>query len=182
MILTNFKLYTPVDEFKLHLQNELSIEFLKSTEGVDWYDSVPMFKSDTIKLVFYWDTGVIRNASRDASTLYPSGGASVAEIKDDSQELSDIIGKVFIPRTSKIVDRVFTDAELAEQATQQSASLQREANTLITPLQFAKELDMITEDESAYLKELQRYVVLLSRVASQEGYPRQIEWPVLPTK
>lgn len=182
MILTNFKLYTPVDEYKLRLQTELSIEFLRSGEGVDWYDAVAMFQPDTIKLVFDWDTGVIRNVSKDASTLYPSGNASVAEIVDAGQDLSELFGKVFIPRTGKVVDRVFTDAELAEQATLKSAALQREANALVTPLQFAKELDMITEEESVYLKELQRYVVLLSRVASQEGYPKQIEWPVLPTK
>ena len=180
-ILTNFTPYTPEAPEKLELQKVLGITFLRSKEGVDWYEAPPLFAEDTIKLLFDWDTGVIFYAHMDVTTFYPEY-ASIAEIPNEGQDLTTLKGMVFTPRTKQITERVLTTAELAEQAENRASILKAEANEAITPLQYAKELDMISEDEAAYLKELQRYVVLLHRVTSQEGYPRDIVWPEMPTK
>lgn len=68
------------------------------------------------------------------------------------------------------------------QASEKIRSLQETAVALITPLQYAKDLEMATEDELAYLKNLQVYVVKLNRVPLQKDYPYTIDWPTLPTE
>lgn len=181
-ILTDFKVYTPSDAEKLDLQNTLNVIFLKSKEGVDWYESQSLFKNDKFKIVFNKKSGEIIAVSKDVSGLWPID-ACIADVDDDSITTPEgFSGKVFDMRTGKIKDRVVTRAELIADATNKASSLQNEVSQLMAPLQAAKELDMMTEEEAAYLKELQRYLVYLSRVTSQEGYPTNIEWPVLPQK
>lgn len=181
LTLTNFKAYTPEDPAKLQLHETLSIVFVRCDQGVDWYDAVTMFQPDTIKIVMDWNTGVIRYATKDASTI-DAENYSVTEIEDAGQDLRELQGKVFNYNSKKITERVLTDAELKAQATAKVASLQSQANNKITPLLYAKDLEMITDEESVYLKNLQRYVVNLNRVASQKGYPVTIDWPILPTE
>ena len=181
-ILTNFKIYTPEDKDRLELQESLNVLFLKSQEGVDWYECQELFKNDKLKIVFDKQSGRISSVAKDVSGLWPIN-ACVADIEDDSiSTLEGFKGKIFDIRTGKIKDRVVTRAELISDATSKISSLQNEVSQLMAPLQAAKELDMMTDEEAAYLKELQRYLVYLSRVTSQEGYPTNIEWPVLPTK
>ena len=181
LTLTNFKAYTPEDPDKLQLHETLSIVFVRCDQKVDWYDAVAMFQPDTIKIVLDWNTGIIRYATKDASTI-DAENYSVTEIEDAGQDLRDLQGKVFNYSNKKITERVYTDAELAVQAKAKIASLQSQASNKITPLLYAKDLDMITDEESAYLTNLQRYVVTLSRVTAQKGYPAVIDWPVLPTE
>ena len=181
LTLTNFKAYTPEDPAKLEMHQTLSIVFVRCNEGVDWYDAVSMFKPETVKIVFNWETGIIRYATTDASTI-DAENYSVAEIEENGQDLRGLQGKVFNPSTRQISERIFTEEELAEQATLKAKALQAEATAKITPLTFAKELGMITDEESAYLLNLQRYVVYLNRISSQDGYPKEIQWPELPTE
>ncbi|MFK0309740.1 tail fiber assembly protein [Pseudomonas sp. NPDC090233] len=54
------------------------------------------------------------------------------------------------------------------------------ADAAIAPLQDAVDLDMATNQEVALLKDWKRYRVALNRLAEQEGYPSDIEWPVPP--
>lgn len=181
-ILTKFKPYTPEDPEALKLQQELGITYLVSAEGVDWYESQKLFSPDLLKVVFFWDTGEIVSTGYDVTTLWPNG-LCVADVKyEGSLEPEDLTQKVFNVRKSVIEDRVYSEKELAASAKTKISDLQRAAVDLITPLQYAETLEIITEDESAYLKNLQRYVVELNRVTQQEGYPTDIEWPVLPTK
>lgn len=181
-ILVNFQEYTPTEEKKLKLQTDAGVIFLKCDQGVDWYDAFSAFDENKLKVVFDTKTGVIVQAGVDITALWPNG-YSVADVDEETNlKPDDFRGKVFKIRTGKIVDRVYTKAEQKAMADNTLLSLQKEASTLMAPLQAAKELDMITEEEAAYLKELQRYLVYLSRVTSQEGYPTNIEWPVLPTK
>lgn len=181
-ILTNFKVYTPQDKTRLELQETLNIVFLKSQEGVDWYECQSLFDNDKLKIVFDKQSGRISSVGKDVSGLWPIN-ACIADIDDDSiSTLDGFKNKIFDIRTGKIKDRVITRAELVADATNKASALQNEVSQLMAPLQAAKELDMMTDEEAAYLKELQRYLVYLSRVTSQEGYPTNIEWPVLPTK
>ena len=180
-ILTNFKEYIPDDEASQELMT-LGVIFIKSAEGADWYQSQALFKNNLLKVIFDSKTGVIIGTGTDITTMWPNG-YSIADIDYDTNATPQSLeGKVFQVRTGKIVDRVYTKAQQQATVDREIASLQREATTLMAPLQAAKELDMMTEEEAAYLKELQRYLVYLNRVTSQEGYPTNIEWPVLPTK
>lgn len=181
-ILTNFKLYTPEDPEKLALQSDINVLFIRSAEGVDWYDAQKLFKTDLLKIIFKWDTGEILSVSKDVTTLWPID-VCIADIEYDADaSIEDFKDKVFNPRTGKIIDRVKTKKEIQAEADREVSNRMADATALISPLQYAKDLDMISEEESAYLKELQRYVVYLSRVTSQEGYPGNIVWPELPKK
>jgi hypothetical protein len=181
-ILINFQEYTPTEEDKVKLQDEVGVIFLKCDQGVDWYDSFSAFDANKLKIVFDTKTGVIVQTGVDITALWPNG-YSIADVENEiNVKPDDLKGKVFNIRAGKIVDRVYTKAEQKLIADSKISSLQKEASNLMAPLQAAKELDMMTEEESAYLKELQRYLVYLNRVTSQEGYPTNIEWPILPTK
>lgn len=54
------------------------------------------------------------------------------------------------------------------------------ANNIIAPLQDAVELEIATEQEQAEYTAWRRYRVFLSRVATQPGYPLNVEWPTAP--
>lgn len=56
------------------------------------------------------------------------------------------------------------------------------ADTAIAPLQYAVELDDATEQEAAKLKAWKKYVLDLSRVPGQKGYPASIDWPTQPSE
>lgn len=61
-----------------------------------------------------------------------------------------------------------------------AAQRRASADAAIAPLQDAVELDEATEAEAALLIDWKRYRVALSRLADQEGYPNDIDWPALP--
>lgn len=181
-ILTNFIQYIPTDPADRELMDNSGVLFLKSAENADWYKSQKLFKDDLLKIVFDSKTGTILATALDVTTLWPIG-YSVADVDYDLEATPESLrDKVFQIRTGTIVDRTYSKAELRQQAEAKISKLRAKANVLITPLQYAKELDMISPEEEVYLRNLQRYVVLLSRVPSQEGYPTTIDWPILPTE
>lgn len=181
-ILTRFTPYTPESEAELTLMRDHGIGFLLSAEGADWYQSQKLFKEDAWKVVFEWETGKIYTMSKDVSALWPNG-ACVADIDFEGEfDISKFQEKVFNISTGKIEDKVYSTKELKAQVADQIAELQTQVATLITPLQHAKDLEIITEPETAYLKKLQIYSVELHRVPEQKGYPSKVEWPVLPKK
>lgn len=181
-ILTNFQEYTPTDENKVELQDKVGVLFIQCDQKVDWYEAQTAFDPNKLKVVFDTKTGVIVQTGIDITALWPNG-YSIADIDYDiATTPDDLNGKVFNIRTGKIVDRKYSKAELQYKAERQIASLQKEVADLMAPLQAGKEVDMLTEEEASYLKELQRYTVYLSRVPSQEGYPTTIQWPDLPKK
>lgn len=181
-ILTNFKVYAPEDPESKTLQEQINVLFLKSAEGVDWYQAQKMFDPDKLKVMFIRKTGEIIAVTKDVSTLWPLD-ACVADTDYSLDSLVlDFEGKAFDLPTNSIVDRKYSKAELRAEADRKIKTLQQEAAKIIAPLLAAKELDMILDDEAKYLVELQKYTIYLSRVTSQEGFPTQIEWPTLPTK
>lgn len=181
-ILTNFKLYTPEEEDLVELSNKFKILFIKSEEGVDWYKSQKSFNPEYLKIVFDASSGEIISVTKDITGLWPID-ASVADIDyDTNATIADFKDKIFDIKTKKIKEKVLSSQEIQEEVDKQIKDKRQEAFDLITPLQYAKDLDMIDEKESAYLEELQKYVVYLSRIPSQSEYPSNIKWPEMPTK
>lgn len=79
------------------------------------------------------------------------------------------------------VDRPAVSKErLKEVAEQKVSILSKETQSKINVIQYAIELEMATEEETEKLPELKKYMVLLSRVSQQKGYPETIEWPETP--
>lgn len=182
-ILTNFKQYTPDCPEKRQLMEDINAVFLICDQNVDWYDSQKLFNPEYLKVVFEMSSGKIFMVTKDVTSIPTPFNLCVADVNyDTTVTIEDLKDKIFQVRTGTIVDKTYSKAELREQAIDKISKLHTQATTLITPLQYAKELDMISPEEEVYLRNLQRYVVLLSRVTSQEGYPTTIDWPILPTE
>lgn len=186
MLLTNFQIYEPTDPQLLEVRQVLpDVKYLISTEGKDWYHAMEEFSPNTVKILFKPENGVIKSIHRTVNGMWPDG-YSVAEIEDDGTLFDDDLRiidlKVFDIETMSIKDRVYTEEEQDLIAQSKILSLRKSALSEIEPLQFATELEMITDEEEVYLKELKKYVVMLSRVPKQKGYPTDIKWPKVPNK
>lgn len=55
-----------------------------------------------------------------------------------------------------------------------------QASLRIAPLQDAVDLGEATPEEAASLLEWKRYRVDLNRIATQEGFPSAVDWPIQP--
>lgn len=72
-----------------------------------------------------------------------------------------------------------TRGELIEKAEENISQAMQEALYAIKPLEYIKEVDQLSEDEFNRYNKLKKYIVDLSRIKSQEGYPEKFEWPEL---
>lgn len=176
----NFKKYVPSDKADLVAAG---VSFLMSEEGVDWYECQKDFASDTLKVVYHPTTKQIISVSYDVSSLFPIN-MSIGEVKKFTKRFDvngNFDGFVFNEEKQVIATRVYDVEEIKTQVEDKKNLLISQVMTLISPLQFAKDLEMITEEEAARLKALQKYVVLLNRVPQQETYPTGVVWPEIPT-
>jgi hypothetical protein len=73
-----------------------------------------------------------------------------------------------------------TEAELKIDIADKTTSLRAVADYAIRPLQYALDVDDASPAELALLKAWKEYVVALSRIPDQPGYPSTVEWPVTP--
>lgn len=178
VIIKNFKTYTPDNKELL----ALGVSFLISGEGKDWYAAQKDFKKDTLKVAYDPETKVLRMASYDVSYFFPQG-MSVAETTTLVKGFSidgDLSKFCFDEEKISVVDRIYSQDEKKQSADNKKVNLIAEAVNAINPLQYAVDLVMATEEENTRLKKLQKYVVLLNRISSQEGYPDSVEWPEKP--
>lgn len=186
MLLENFKIYEPTDKEVLKIREVLTaVKFIKSDDGKDWYDVQGQFSTGTLKIKFEPSTGIIKSIHRDGTGMWPEG-YSIAEIddipsiQDDDLNIIDLM--TFDTTTMSIVPRVYTDDELHKMAQNKMQYLRTAVMSDITPLMFAQDLSTITAKESEYLNKLKLYVVELTRISEQPGYPTSIVWPVMPSK
>lgn len=181
MIYTNFKKYTPKDPALQELIEIENVMFLICDQGFDWYELRDgILSNDKMKVVFdsqqrivFWNT--------DSTLLCPED-LSIAEVDFEITSFEDIRDKVLDLDTLTLKDVEYTREQLIAKVATEIKNKQETAVALITPLQYAKDLEIATDEEIAELKELQIYVVKLNRVPLQETYPFEIDWPVLPTK
>ena len=85
---------------------------------------------------------------------------------------------------SQLITAKMKAAQAAEQLLAQvqaeTARLRQVADTAITPLQDAVDVDDATDEETALLTLWKKYRVALNRLPDQEGYPATISWPAPP--
>lgn len=72
--LKNFTKYKPIET------PSPQIQFVKSQEGVDWYEAQKDFQEDTFGVV-YDSEGHILSFNKDKSMLFPHEGCSVIELE-----------------------------------------------------------------------------------------------------
>lgn len=173
-----FTLRENLNESETLLATSHGVMFLSDKKGNDWYELQKGFSSDTLKIAFD-EKGVINSASYDASTLWPQS-FSLAEV-DVIPENFDIRsrGDQWVFNGKKIIERVYSAAELTEQADAVKGNLLATASQKISPLQDAKELGIATDAELEQLKQWMLYRVLVSRVDTARA--KGIIWPEVPT-
>ena len=168
-----FTRYHPVEGEQAELAEKHNVMFLRSEDGTDWYEAQKKFAADTMKLVID-DEGIIRSFSRDITTLWPVD-KSVAEVEYTTSFDDVWIDGGWQYRDGKVSPRVYTQAELVEQAERKKSSLLAEAMAVIAPLERAVKLDIATSDEIASLEVWERYSVMVNRVDTSKP-----EWPTPP--
>uniref|UniRef100_UPI000C04F4C9 tail fiber assembly protein n=1 Tax=Xenorhabdus miraniensis TaxID=351674 RepID=UPI000C04F4C9 len=131
--------------------------YLRSDEGIDWYDAQKLFASETLKIV-YDAAGLIINYSTDASALYPSG-FSVVELDTDRVPTGLNVHGDWQYDGTKIIKRVYTVIELQKMAEHQKQQSLLSAMHAIAPLQDAVDLDIATDAEQSALTAWRKYRV-----------------------
>lgn len=182
-----FTRYHPVEGEQAELAEKRNVMFLRAEDGTDWYEAQKKFATDTMKLVID-DEGIIRSFSRDITTLWPVD-KSVAEVAFTTSFDDVWIDGGWQYRDGKVSPRVYTQAELVEQAERKKSSLLAEAMAAIAPLERAVKLDIATSDEIASLEVWERYSVMVNRVDTSKpewptppdtSKPLEIVWPEVP--
>lgn len=182
-----FTRYHPVEGEQAELAEKHNVMFLRAEDGTDWYEAQKKFATDTMKLVID-DEGIIRSFSRDITTLWPVD-KSVAEVAYTTSFDDVWIDGGWQYRDGKVSPRVYTQAELVEQAERKKSSLLAEAMAVIAPLERAVKLDIATSDEIASLEVWERYSVMVNRVDTSKpewptppgtSKPLEIVWPEVP--
>ncbi|ALD78135.1 tail fiber assembly protein [Citrobacter portucalensis] len=182
-----FTRYHPVEGERAELAEKHNVMFLRSEDGTDWYEAQKKFATDTMKLVID-DEGIIRSFSRDITTLWPVD-KSVAEVEYTTSFDDVWIDGGWQYRDGKVSPRVYTQAELVEQAERKKSGLLSEAMATIAPLERAVKLDIATSDEITLLEVWERYSVMVNRVDTSKpewptppgtSKPLEIVWPEVP--
>lgn len=182
-----FTRYHPVEGEQAELAEKHNVMFLRAEDGTDWYEAQKKFATDTMKLVID-DEGIIRSFSRDITTLWPVD-KGVAEVAYTTSFDDVWIDGGWQYRDGKVSPRVYTQAELVEQAERKKSSLLAEAMAAIAPLERAVKLDIATSDEIASLEVWERYSVMVNRVDTSKpewptppgtSKPLEIVWPEVP--
>ncbi|ELY7487658.1 tail fiber assembly protein [Cronobacter turicensis] len=124
---------------------------------------------------------VLKTEYQDAGT-WPDDGLFISEEQHRLLMEGQAKGKTIMPDENG--SPVLVDPpppsreELIEEANLQKTKLLREAKDVITPLQYAVDLDIATEKERAGLDKWKRYLVLLTRADTTTA--PDVAWPETP--
>lgn len=154
----------------------VTVSYLCDEDGNDWYENQKEFSPDTVK-ISYDENGVVVAISKDISMLWPIN-LSVVELSlnEVPSNLSDSGEWVF--DGLMLISREYTDDECRNKAEKRKAQLIEDAYYLMKPLELADKHQMSTVEEKRKLMELEKYVVILSRLDTSSD--QNIEWPVAP--
>lgn len=109
----------------------------------------------------------------------PEGYKQVVAPEIDIYEYAEINGGTVMD-DSEYVEPPKTEAELKADIADKTSGLRASADHAIRPLQYALDVDDASPGEAALLNSWKKYVVALSRIPDQPGYPILIEWPITP--
>lgn len=174
--LKNFTEYTPVSKENAELNAEFSVLFLRSQDGVDWYDAQARFEPDTMKIV-YDNSNVIVGYSTDVSTLVPYG-CSVVEMSLSMipETFTDDNTWQFID--GEIIPRLYSQEEQIAKAEAERNRRMAEVTARIDWLEDAQKDGDITAEEAAELAALRAYRTALRRLDLTTA--PDVKWPEYP--
>lgn len=185
----NFKLVTATPELLAQFNNDNSVLFLESEDGIDWYASHELFADDTVKIQY--DSDGIINAVVDApvpqrgniyavSMLWPID-CSVAEIA-----VADYPDGVKLDGTWRFDgEKVYQDPDIVAANTlrintEKFNNLLRACTDAAFPLQSAITLGVATAEQQTLLAELQQYAIDLTNPEIVDLTMSPPAWPQLP--
>lgn len=149
---TNFAPYTPV-----HNPFGIPAMFLKSSEGVDWYECQSHFSTKTLKIQ-YDDKGIIDQASFDVTKLVPVN-YSVSEVKYTGNE-DDAIGMYFDGKS--IMTYVEPDDVKLDRLRRELKDIKISAVQELTNLKMSIEVEVASKEEKKLFTSLKKYVIMIS--------------------
>lgn len=154
-------------------KNNISIVFYRDECGRDWYEALPSFDRDTIK-VAYDKTGVVRDFNKDASAIVPDG-LSVMEINGAELPTDfDRLGNWVVDNG----DIVPCPIDYVGKAIIKKSEFLKSANENIEIIQDAKLLGMVTDAEEQALVKWREFRILISRIDVNDA--PEIVWPTAP--
>lgn len=180
--LKSFKKTTPSALLKKQFGDAAdNILFLESSDGADWYSSIPFFQSDTIKIA-YDDEKIIRSVvdkpdthgNYDVSLLVPIN-LSVAEILvENFPEGVDVKGSWKFDGSVVYQDEDISTARTLAENTSIGAQLSAQAALAVTTLQAGIDNNRSVDGDSDLLTAWQNYLCDLRAVdLTQPAWPEQ---------
>lgn len=156
----NFSLYTP--EMSGDEETPAGALFLRSEDGVDWYEAQTQFKANTLKVMFD-ASGVICCAEVDAAGMWPID-CSVIEVNADKIPSDFLCNGQWVWNGNEISQKELSQDEVLARNEAKKSRLMTAANSAISPLQMAVKHNIATNEEKSALERWEIYTVLLSRV------------------
>ncbi|QCR38726.1 tail fiber assembly protein [Nissabacter sp. SGAir0207] len=155
---------------------EIGVAFACTEDGQDWYEVQKTFASDTMKVMYEPDTGVIRSYGMDVSGFWPLG-FSIAEVSADAVPDGLTLDGSWVYANGTISARIYTTADLVGQAEATRNKLLANANSTISLWQTELALGTITDDDKALLVQWITYIKALKALDLSDA--PNIVWPTV---
>lgn len=170
IIYKNFKDKLNLSEEESKLESEFNVVFKESEDGVDWYELTrELAKNATIKLVVTQsDTStlwtVVSFAQDSTGLPVMSKPFSLIEVETIPEDLT--LDGTWVADIDKqtIYKRANTTEEIVRKNTRKRKTLLDAAYDKLTPLTYASDLDLATEEDLTEINKLKRYIVELSKL------------------
>lgn len=164
---------------KLELQQRITELSMDESIDIDSHDDVKLLvKNVDDKTAKYQESLISFEKTESEYQVIKSEYDGILPIFFDIQAHLNSLTKMSKKEVDAYINPPISKEQLIAEAEQQKQSLLTEANSAITPFQYAENLGIATDDESASLVDWQKYCVYLNRVDTSTA--PDIEWPVKP--
>nr|DAY73614.1 MAG TPA: tail fiber assembly protein [Caudoviricetes sp.] len=170
IVYKNFTNKSVLSPYEDKLKTEFNVVFKESEDGVDWYELTrELAKKPTIKLVVtqadtsaFWT--VVSFAQDSTGLPVMSKPFSLIEVETIPEDLT-LDGTWVVDIEKEIIyKRANTTEEIVRKNTRKRKSLLDAAYEKLTPLTYASDLDLATEEDLTEINRLKRYIVELSKL------------------
>lgn len=173
---------TNLDDYQKMLKSSFGILFKVSETNEDWYElTKKLTQNDSYKILTTWDEDlkmhIVMCFSKDATSLTPLNSEfNLIEVDKIPDGLSSNGFWAFDEETEEIYHRELTDFEVLDKNKNKQKSLFDEAYQKLTPLNYAKDLNIASEKDIKDIQKLKGYVVSLSKL---DLTVKDLIWPTL---
>ncbi|WP_053083854.1 tail fiber assembly protein [Providencia rettgeri] len=164
---------------KLALQQRITELSMDESIDIDSHDDVKLLVQDVDdKTAKYQESLISFEKIESEYQAIKSEYDGILPIFFDIQAHLNSLTKMTKKEVDAYINPPISKEQLIAEAEQQKQSLLTEANNAITPLQYAVDLGMATDEEKAQLTAWKTYLVYLNRVDT--SLAPDIDWPEKP--